>query len=428
MVRIGPNTVSVADPEAVQILYGLKSALKKSDFYHVQQNISDGKPLENIFNTTRPEFHASIKRPVAHAYSMTSLLQYEPFVDTTSQMFCRRLTEEYVEKTRTCDLGKWLQFYAFDVIGEITFSKKLGFLDTGEDVQGVIEDIEWRLGYFAVVGQMPVLDRFLLKNPLIMKMLSTNHIVKFTLEQVQARISKPSDRKDFLGFFLQAHKENPQLVDKRQVLSYANSNVFAGSDTTAISLRSILYYMLKNPYVLERVLAEIDTVVGDRDCDIHPISYGESNQMLYFQAVIKEAMRLHPAVGLLLERELPMGGLHIAGQWLPGGTVVGICPWVLHRDQRVFGKDADLFRPERWLESSPDVLKVMQRSILAFGAGSRTCIGKHISLLEMSKIVPQLLWKFEFQLAHPEKEWTLENKWFVKQNNFFVKIKNRKRF
>lgn len=265
----------------------------------------------------------------------------------------------------------------------MTFSKRLGFLETGEDVQRVIEDIEWRLGYFAVVrtspppiflvpaksslqvGQIPILDRFLLKNPLMMKVLSTNHVVKFTLEQVQARMSEPSDRKDFLGSFLQAHKENPQLVDKRQVLSYANSNVFAGSDTTAISLRSILYYMLKNPHVLERVLAEIDTVVGDRDCDVDPISYAESNQMLYFQAVLKEAMRMHPAVGLLLERKVPMGGLHIAGQWLPGGTVVGICPWVLHRDQRVFGKDADSFRPERWLEASPDVLKVMQRSNLA---------------------------------------------------------------
>lgn len=88
----------------------------QSEFYHVQQNISDGKPLENIFNTTREDFHASIKRPVAHAYSMTSLVQYEPFVDTTSQVFCRRLTEEYVEKNKVCDLGKWLQFYAFDVM------------------------------------------------------------------------------------------------------------------------------------------------------------------------------------------------------------------------------------------------------------------------------------------------------------------------
>ena len=215
------------------------------------------------------------------------------------------------------------------------------------------------------IGQIPILDRFLLKNPLVMKMLSTNHVVKFTLEQVQARISKPSDRKDFLQSFLQAHEDDPQLVDKRQVLSYANSNVFAGSDTTAISLRAILYYMLKNPRVLEQVIAEVDDVVGDRDCDSEPISYAESNQMPYFQAVLKEAMRMHPAVGLLLERVLPADGIEIANHRLPGGTVVGMCPWVLHRDQRVFGADADEFRPERWLEADDEALKVMQRSNLA---------------------------------------------------------------
>lgn len=82
----------------------------------MQRNVSNGKPLENIFNTTRDDFHAAIKRPVAHAYSMTALVQYEPFVDTTSQLFCRRLAEEYVKGRKMCDLGQWLQYYAFDVM------------------------------------------------------------------------------------------------------------------------------------------------------------------------------------------------------------------------------------------------------------------------------------------------------------------------
>ncbi|KAI8940195.1 hypothetical protein NX059_003901 [Plenodomus lindquistii] len=196
-------------------------------------------------------------------------------------------------------------------------------------------------------------------------------------------IAKPSDRKEFLESLLQAHADDPQLVDQRQVLSYTESNVFVGGDTTAISLRSILYYMLKNPHVMDKVLAEIDAVVGDRDCDLKPVSFAESNSMPYFQAVMKEAMRVHPAVDLLLERVVPAGGVQIAGHHLPAGTV--------------------------------------------FGAGTRTCIGKHISQLEMSKIVPQLLWKFEFQLAYPEKEWSLENKFFVKQSEFHVYTTERQR-
>lgn len=198
-----------------------------------------------------------------------------------------------------------------------------------------------------------------------MRMIPSNHVVNFSVQQVQERMHKPSDRKDFLSAFLQAKKDWPELVNDRQVLSYSNSNIFAGSDTTAISLRSILYFMLKTPHVLEQVVAEINNTVGDRDCSRSPISFTEANQMPFFQAVLKESMRMHPAVGMLLERIVPEGGASIAGTFLRAGTVVGICPWVLHRDKRVFGEDADIFRPERWLEARPDTLKMMERSNLA---------------------------------------------------------------
>lgn len=57
---------------------------------------------------------------------------------------------------------------------------------------------------------------------------------------------------------------------------------------------------------------------------------------------------------------------------------------------------------------------------MAFGLGSRTCIGKNISLLEMSKLVPQLLKRFDFVLdeSFRGREWTLRNRWFVKQVDF----------
>ena len=78
--------------------------------------MAQGKPLLNIFNTTDEDFHAVIKRPVAHSYSMTALKQYEPFVDTTSKLFCRKLVERFADPGTICDLGTWLQYYAFDVM------------------------------------------------------------------------------------------------------------------------------------------------------------------------------------------------------------------------------------------------------------------------------------------------------------------------
>lgn len=83
------------------------------------------------------------------------------------------------------------------------------------------------------------------------------------------------------------------------------------------------------------------------------------------QAVIKEAMRLAPTNNLPLERIVPLEGVTINGYRLPAGTNVGTSAYVVHRDQRIYGADAEEFRPERWLHSDPSALRLMQKHFFA---------------------------------------------------------------
>lgn len=206
---------------------------------------------------------------------------------------------------------------------------------------------------------------------------------------------------------------------------HLSANVFAGSDTTAIALRSILYHLICHPDKMAKVRAEIDT--ADQEGKLsNPISYQESNTHLpYFGAVMREAMRLHPSVGGNLERHVPPQGVTICGHYIPGGTNVGINPWVVHRDPIVFPQP-DSFIPERWLDSTPEQLKEMEKAFLNFGAGSRSCIGKAISLMEMRKILPQLLREFDIHL-HQNKSWKTRNVWFVQQEEFICDLTPRVR-
>ena len=132
------------------------------------------------------------------------------------------------------------------------------------------------------------------------------------------------------------------------------------------------------------------------------MTWSESQGLPYLDACVKESFRLHPAPGLPIERVVPAQGAEIAGNFVPGGTIVGCNAWVIHRRPEVFGEDVEVFRPERWLvDEGKDKadeekrIKEMGATLLHFGMGARTCIGKNISLLEVYKLVPTVLRRFE---------------------------------
>lgn len=181
---------------------------------------------------------------------------------------------------------------------------------------------------------------------------------------------------------------------------------------------------MRNPEKMHRLIAEIDEASRAGRLST-PIQYKETVSLTYLGAVIKEAMRLHPSVGLLLERHVPDSGAVICGQSIPGGTIVGVNAWVTQHDPQVFSNPED-FLPERWLDSSADELKLMETSFFAWGAGSRTCIGRHMATMEMAKVIPQLLREFEISLAYPERPWKTRNVWFVQQEGLVCKIAKRR--
>jgi hypothetical protein len=80
---------------------------------------------------------------------------------------------------------------------------------------------------------------------------------------------------------------------------------------------------------------------------------------------MKEAMRLHPGVGFPLERYVPKGGLVVGDVLLPEGTIVGMNAWVIHHDKTIYGEDADMFRPERWMDAESEKLRIMEKCFLS---------------------------------------------------------------
>jgi cytochrome P450 len=222
----------------------------------------------------------------------------------------------------------------------------------------------------------------------------------FSLEQLQARYeeSTPTSHIDFLAKFLDVKKKHPDLVNDGTVILYLLSNVLAGSDSTAGALCSTIYHVLKHPQIHKKLTSEL------RDANLTlPAKWKDINGLTYLEAVMRESMRLNPGVGLILERVVPKGGFTLPdGRYVPEGTVVGMNPWVVSRSEEVFGADTESFIPERWLkgpEESDEVFQArvakMKATDMAFGAGSRACLGRYLSQLESYKLIATLFSSFD---------------------------------
>lgn len=134
----------------------------------------------------------------------------------------------------------------------------------------------------------------------------------------------------------------------------------AGSDSTAITLTSVIYHLLKYPETLQLLLKELE------DAQLaSPVPWDAVHKLPYLDACIKEALRMTPALGIPLERVAPEGGLELCGKYFQAGTVLGVSAWVVHRSQQVYGEDADSWNPSRWAEASEEKRKEMDRTLFA---------------------------------------------------------------
>ncbi len=368
VVRIAPDMYSIDAPEVVRKVYGINSKFPKSDWYYAWQHPDPNR--WTLFPDRDMKRHAETRKRFQSMYSLSSLVSYEGYVDSCTEIFSQRLSE-FAASGQTIDCAHWFQCYAFDVIGNITYSQRFGFLDKGEDVRGLLKALHSVLKYGTLIGV------FAKWHPLIFDISNRLGIgggegrvivMKYVNERIKQReeekksgvdLEKMEERDenapmDFLEKLMIANQKDPEKVLPYHVFMMGLSNIIAGSDTTAVSLSSILYNLLRYPDTMRKLRQEIQQYEDDGRCGESSVTFKESQNMPYLQAVMKEALRMHAATGLPLWRVVPEGGVEICDRFFPEGTIVGLNSWCAHYNESVFGSDAKQFRPERWIEAEKE--------------------------------------------------------------------------
>ncbi|EEU36595.1 uncharacterized protein NECHADRAFT_51828 [Fusarium vanettenii 77-13-4] len=421
IVQIAPNRYDFNTPEAVKTIYRIGNAFTKSRYYEPFGDPS----FHNLMNALDNKDHAALRKQIASLYTMSALLSYEPLVDAQTTILKEKM-EGFANRGDVVDLPLFLQFYAFDVVATITIGKSMGMMESNTDMYDTCQVLDGMWHYIAVSGLIPGIHLRYIQLAKLLGLTPPTKALDFFIDTQIQHYTEAMERKGGVGddedtFLARMLKLQEQgKATKKDTRHCVTINIGAGSGTTAIGLSSVIYHLYSNPHALNRLREELDEFVKAGELS-DPVGFQQTQKMPYLQAVTKEALRLHPGVGTQLTRVVPKGGVVIEGQFFPEGAEVGVNGWALYYNQDVFGDDAAKFRPERWLQPGEDVRIAAS---FAFGAGPRSCLGKNVSILEMSKAIPQIVKNFDIEIQY--ESWKHES-WFFVKPEFKAQIKLRVR-
>ncbi|CAI9112543.1 OLC1v1013004C1 [Oldenlandia corymbosa var. corymbosa] len=334
-------------------------------------------------------------------------------IDANLQLRSRKVEDlmAYVQKScetgEAVDIGQAAFRTSLNLLSNLFFSKDLTdpFSDSAKEFKNVIWDIMVEAGTPNVVDFFPLLR---LLDPQGNRRRMSSHFSKvfqmfkgiITERLSESRESGFGISKDVLDDLLAFSKEAPEEFD-RNLIEHIFLDLFAaGTDTTSSTLEWAMTELLRNPRTLKRAQAELAETVGRGK----QIEETDLPRLPYLQCIVKETMRMHPAVPFLVPRKVERD-VELLGFIVPGGSQVLVNAWAIGRDENVWGTDALAFKPERFLESEIDI-RGRDFELIPFGAGRRICPGLSLAVKMIPVVLGSLLnvfdWKLEGGIA-PEK-------------------------
>ncbi|ETI19663.1 hypothetical protein G647_08675 [Cladophialophora carrionii CBS 160.54] len=407
IARISPNMVVTWDLD----LYRKANAHRINDYTRGKwyKAFKMDAERENLFTQLDDEKHSLMRAKLSPGYSGKDNPECEPSIDQMVMDVVHLIKRKYLSvgtSFKPLDWAELAQYFTLDVITYLSLGEPFGFVANDTDKYTYVKSMEDNFPIMNVFSAVPLLSA-IARIPTVQANLVPSPKEKTGLGKVKAvarqiiadrfsssAASEKSTRHDMVTSFKNHGLSELEISDESLF------QLLAGSDTTATIVRTGFLSILSNPHVYRKLQAE--ALATDIPLDTI-IPYAQALRLPYLQACIKEALRHHPAAAGLLPRVVgPHGDTH-KGVYLPPGTEVAFCAWnMLRHNTVVFGEDAEVFRPERWLEASGERLAAMEDAHhLVFGNGRFRCMGENIARLELNKIFFEMIRRFDWSLVDP---------------------------
>ncbi|KAJ9053293.1 hypothetical protein DSO57_1025765 [Entomophthora muscae] len=364
--RIGWHYVAFADPSASMEIYSTYKYSKTHEYaafeYHGM----------NMLSIRNREEHALRRRQIALAFTKQNVALMEPTI--VSEGMIPLLGNLSKAVGTSIDVFHQFHYFSWDVVGKLAFGKSFNMLKKGKHHDAVYW-MNATIFFGFLCNNFPFLQRF-----------------SFPVgEKLRKLIS------DSLGPQLTSEVFKNSSLSREEMVAESFIQLFGGTDTASNTMTWFFYLIAKHPRVEAKLMEEL-RATGILEKEGLVSSSDFSDKLPYFEATLKEAMRLLPAAPLTPWRMVPEGGRQIKGYFLPEGTIVGVALFSLNRSPEIWD-EPNLFIPERWENFKP-----REGSFIPFLIGPRACIGKYLGLLELRLVLVNVMKKFRLTLPKDMEE------------------------
>jgi len=431
----GRDNLWTVDPKAIQHIWNKPGYgfARRKDAKHIARQLMG----ETIVYADGND-HARIRKIMDPAFNTAQIRSFLPIFHRSASKIVRKWKHQLLaattESDHTINVSRWFARATLDIIGEAAFDYDCGALDDADNElvhvykdmfrDSIMHPTKATLLFRALWPWIPdSILRFFVYIPtkeynrLRHSLQSINRLARDLISKKNEAIQESEDdkKRDILSILVKANASENQKTNLRDAEMTAQVATFllAGHETSAGALTWLFWELAKNPKyqtkMREEIAAARDRVTARGDTEY---TVADLESMTYVNAAIKEGLRLHPIVYMLVrvanrDDVIPLSkpivsstGETISAIPISKGQNVSVSVWGYNRLPEIWGDDADSFNPERFLKLDREKQTPVGvfANLMSFGGGNRACLGWRFTILELQAIIVELIENFEFAI------------------------------
>ncbi|CAI7647637.1 unnamed protein product [Penicillium crustosum] len=394
IVRVAPNELHFGSPGAFHDIYHSSKRWDKDTGLYRTPGVSSGS-----FTFLKYAQAKERREVILPIFSKKAINNLEHLVWRNANRLASSIAKTNASKN-SIDLLYAFRSYTLDTIMCFTFGNCINALDAPAFSDPLILAMDASLRMLPLMKNFPMIRDLIFAVPpaLVMRLIPNAQklvprlyqVRDLVQQQLQVVLNCPSKLDNVPHETLFHRMLDPESYRSKEVLNMTELHdegftlIFAGANTVADTLLMGHWHAMQNQTLLTQLRSELLTVWPEVK---NQPSLTDLETLPLLTATIKESLRFIPS-GVSLTRVVPPGGAMISGKHIPGGTVVGMAILHVHQSAEVWGNDALVFRPERWLENAEQANTRNGKSeldhwLVPFSRGPRMCFGMNLAWAEM---------------------------------------------